>query len=194
MSNVSVWTRIARLRQRDPHLLAPAVMRAWDRGRMKCQGLHVNVADANAPEDLVPLGELMLVETLRVQELQTIYYAQRTTKQSSVLRSWHAYGLAFDVVHREYLWFSNRAAMQRWPNKAARERAAVRWFRGVAGILTHGQQLAWGGLWKTFPDSPHFQAARVPVVVPASTEALYLAAGGDLPGRQAVWAHYGLDT
>jgi hypothetical protein len=187
-----VWQQIARLRQRDPHLLAPAIMSAWDRGRMACNGLFVNVSEPDAPEDLVDLASVTLIETLRVQALQDIYFAQGATRAKSVLKSWHAYGMAFDVVHRTYGWFTNAAAIKRWPNKKRRDVVAIRWYRAVSGVLTRGGALAWGGLWKQFPDSPHFQSAVTPITPPDSTVALYQQAGEGEAGRRAVWAHYRL--
>ena len=190
----SVWVRIARLRHRDPSLLAPPVMRAWDRGRIACDGLFVNVAAKDAPEDLVDLGRVVVVETLRVQALQDIYMSQGTTKAASILKSWHGYGLALDVIHKEFAWFTNRAAITRWPLRKDRDRAAMIWFKAVAGVLTQGQELAWGGLWKNFPDSPHFQSARTPRSPAASSSVVYTNAGGGAAGRLAVWKTFGLDT
>jgi hypothetical protein len=186
----SVWTKIARLRQNDASALAPAVRRAWDRGRSACGGLYVNVATVPDAEDLVDLGRVVMVEALRVQALQDIYLAQGATKAASVLKSWHGYGAAFDVIHAQYGWFTNADAKARWPDAGTRERAGARWYRAVAGILTREQDLAWGGLWRRFPDSPHFQSARVPVSPPAAAEARYHAAGGGAAGRQAVWEMY----
>ena len=188
---MSVWSTIARLRQRDPHLLAPAIMKAWDRGRVTCSMLQVNVADAGAAPDYVAM-DLLLMETLRVQELQDIYLRQGTTKAADVMRSHHAYGTALDVVHREFYWFTNKASIARWPDKRMRQRASIRWFRAVANILTCDGTLAWGGLWKSFPDSPHFQAAALPRTPSLLMRGLYDAAGGGEPGRRAVWEQYKL--
>lgn len=188
----SVWEQIDRLRQRDPALLAPVVQAAWDRGRARCAGLTVNVAGVDAPEDLVALDAVVLIETLRVQELQTIYFAQGSTKAQSVLKSWHAYGCAFDVIHRDYGWFDNTAARKRWPDKQRRAVAGVRWYRAVATQLTLTKELAWGGLWKTFPDSPHFQSAVIPVGPSQAAIEAYSKAGGGAEGRRAVHALYHL--
>src|SRR5258706_15092650 len=86
-------------------------------------------------------------ESFRSNALQEVYYARgRTlippdytvTNARSSLFSWHGYGLAVDVIHKDRGWDAGDA-----------------WVRAVAEIFKkHGCK--WGGDW-TSPDPPHFQ-------------------------------------
>lgn len=86
-------------------------------------------------------------ESYRSNELQAVYYARgRTVKPPSSpvtnamsnLYSWHGYGLAVDVIHRDLGWD-----------------AGDDWFQAVAAVFKrHGCK--WGGDW-TMADLPHFQ-------------------------------------
>jgi peptidoglycan LD-endopeptidase CwlK len=89
----------------------------------------------------------VVYESFRSNALQQVYYARgRTVKPPSFtvtnarssLFSWHGYGLAVDVIHKEKGW-----------------EAGIPWFHAVADIFKqHGCK--WGGDW-TSPDRPHFQ-------------------------------------
>jgi peptidoglycan LD-endopeptidase CwlK len=86
-------------------------------------------------------------ETYRSNELQAVYYTRgRTVKPPPTpvtnakgnLYSWHGYGLAVDVIHREKLWG-----------------AGDDWFKQVADVFKK-YECKWGGDW-TSPDRPHLQ-------------------------------------
>ncbi|MDM0104137.1 M15 family metallopeptidase [Variovorax sp. J22R24] len=94
----------------------------------------------------------MVYEGYRSLELQALYYKRgRTVKPPMApvtnaptnLFSWHGYGLAVDVVHRDLFW--------KPPGGNA-------WFAQVAAVFA-GHDCNWGGNW-THPDPPHFQWAR----------------------------------
>lgn len=61
---------------------------------------------------------------------------------------------------------------------------ATQQFKAMVSAL-RAQGLAWGGLWTTMPDAPHFQLAEVPVT-PTAADRAALARGG----LEAVWAMY----
>lgn len=94
--------------------------------------------------------DAIVYETYRSNELQSVYYKRGrevkppdspVTGAQTNLYSWHGYGLAVDVIHREKEWDVGNS-----------------WFQSVAEIFTrHGCK--WGGDWKS-PDRPHFQWGR----------------------------------
>ena len=96
----------------------------------------------------------MVYEGYRSAELQSLYYqrgrkiippSKPVTYAPSNLHSWHGFGLAVDVVHRDLFW---------------EPPGGVAWFQKVAAIFDkHG--CTWGGRW-TKPDPPHFQWGRCP--------------------------------
>jgi D-alanyl-D-alanine carboxypeptidase-like protein len=101
-----------------------------------------------AVEDCHVAGlDVMVYEAMRSAELQALYYARgRTiipptkpvTNARSHLYSWHAYGLAVDVVSVHHGWDKP------W-----------QWWVNVADCFQrHGCK--WGGLWRN-PDPPHHQ-------------------------------------
>jgi hypothetical protein len=118
----------------DLNLLAPLFRAA----------VETAIAECNTPVNSL---KAMVYETYRSNELQVVYFARgRTVKPPerpvtnamTNLRSWHGYGLAVDVIHREDHW-----------------KAGDAWFRTVADIFKrHGCK--WGGDWKQ-RDLPHFQ-------------------------------------
>lgn len=183
----NVWTKIARLRVKDTSFLAPVVLQAVNDGIEACKGATVVIEGEEISLDVV------VVETLRVQELQEIYFAQGTSKQKSVLKGMHVYGVAVDVVSARYLWFSDKASVEKWPDSKIRAKASVLWYRAVADKLMATKELAWGGLWKRFPDSPHFQSSRVPSVPNDLMISTYQKHGGGQEGREAVWKLFKLE-
>jgi peptidoglycan L-alanyl-D-glutamate endopeptidase CwlK len=91
--------------------------------------------------------QAVVYETYRTDELQRVYYARgRTvnppatpvTNARTNLESWHGFGLAVDVIHRN----------KRWDMPAS-------WF-GVVAKVFKANGLDWGGDWH-HPDLPHFQ-------------------------------------
>jgi hypothetical protein len=114
------------------------------------QAVRDAIAECNAGSD----GGLRatVYEGFRSAQLQALYYQRgRTVKPpnapvtyaQSNLQSWHGFGLAVDVVHRESFWNPVQGPA---------------WFRQVADIFRrHGCN--WGGDW-TRPDLPHFQWGR----------------------------------
>ena len=192
MTEEDIWAKIKRLRISDMSLLAPVV-----RSRV---GLSLKIAEhevldvtVKGQRYSVPM-KAYVVETLRVQELQEIYYGQKTSKVKNVLYGSHAYGVAVDIVSVQYGWFTGAAAVKAWPDKDVRNTISVLWFKRLADIVTADKVMAWGGLWKKFPDSPHFQSARTPVSPNDAMRQAYATAGGGEAGRKAVWAMFGLDA
>ena len=93
-----------------------------------------------------PLGAVVY-ETYRSNELQVVYYArgrtvrppqETVTNAMTNLRSWHGYGLAVDVIHKDKAWGAGDA-----------------WFASVAEVFKRNG-CKWGGDWKQ-RDLPHFQ-------------------------------------
>ena len=121
--------------------------------------------------------------------MQKLYYQKGASKAKTARKSWHFYGVAVDVIHPTYGWFTGAEAIAKWPNKAMREAAARQWFAAVAaqGKL---RGLKWGGDWPTFKDLPHLywgKCGPTPIQAPA----IYDAAGGGLAGLYDVWAEIG---
>ena len=96
----------------------------------------------------------MVYEGYRSPQLQALYYQRgRTiipplkpvTNAPTNLQSWHGFGLAVDVVHRELFWNPTQGAA---------------WFKSVADVFKK-HACNWGGDW-TKPDPPHFQWSRCP--------------------------------
>src|SRR6266566_241767 len=104
---------------------------------------------AECNERVSPSLEAHVYETYRSNELQLLYYARGrqvkppatpVTNARSNLYSWHGYGLAVDVIHKEKGWD-----------------AGDNWFRNVATVFKK-YDCKWGGDWHS-PDQPHFQWA-----------------------------------
>lgn len=108
-------------------------------------------------------------ETLRLPALQHHYFAAGTSAADDVLASWHAYGLAVDVVHATQLWDAPAAFWQ------------------ALGACAEAEGCAWGGRWRHPTDSPHLQFGPGMRVSP-SDRARTLRAHG---GNYAVWEAVG---
>lgn len=122
-------------------------------------------------EVLAAMPDAVCFETLRLQVLQTQYYATGSTKQASVLKSSHAYGLAADLVHVVL-------------GEPAWDYTAEEWWASL-GTAIQDAGLVWGGTWTSPRDLPHAQTAAWSGVVPDDAAALF-ASGG----LSAVWAQY----
>jgi D-alanyl-D-alanine carboxypeptidase-like protein len=114
----------------------------------------------------------VVFETFRSNELQAIYFTRgRTvrpperpvTNASDNRFSWHGYGLAVDVIHRQLAWGADDA-----------------WFASVAEIFRR-YDCKWGGDWVQ-RDLPHFQWASCK---PSPSDQARLLLG--TRGVQAVW-------
>ena len=99
---------------------------------------------------LAQLPDAVVAESTRSFERQAYLYGFGrdyddgrgiVTHAPSHLTSWHGYGLAVDVMHREYGWNASRL-----------------WFRTM-GELAKAHELTWGGDWR-FTDLPHLQWGR----------------------------------
>lgn len=101
----SIWTTIARLRQRDVACLAPKFREAVEAALCACRGAGLDA---------------YVFESCRTNELQAIYFQQGASKAQTALRSWHFYGLAVDVISRESQWAA-------WDDPA--------WSRGVVAAF-----------------------------------------------------------
>lgn len=141
----------------DVTKLAPAFQRAVEAALFDC---------ANDGLDA------FVYEAMRSAELQALYYARgRTirppdkpvTNAQSHLYSWHAFGLAVDVVSRAHGW----------------DRPYTWWAATAAHFGRHGCK--WGGSWKQV-DLPHHQFGACKPS--PSDRARELLASGGLP---AVW-------
>jgi peptidoglycan L-alanyl-D-glutamate endopeptidase CwlK len=86
------------------------------------------------------------------------------TYSETALDTWHHYGLAADIIHKEKGW---EAPMQWWQQLGAAAKA---------------QGLVWGGDW-TFRDYPHIQWGAPMRRSPSPSAAKLLEAGG----VEAVW-------
>ena len=150
---------------RDLSLLAPAF----------ADEVRQAIAECNAGPD----GGLraMVYEGYRSPQLQALYYQRgRTivpplkpvTNASSNLHSWHGFGLAVDVVHRDLFW--------KPPQGDA-------WFRRVAAIFK-AHRCNWGGDW-VMADLPHFQWGRCP---PSPSDAVRTLL--QQQGMQGVWTAF----
>lgn len=145
----------------DLALLAPKVRVAVERALAECDAAGL---------------EAQVYETYRTNELQQRYYARGRTVQpparpvtnaSDNLRSWHGYGLAVDVIHRQLEWDAPRS-----------------WFADVAAVFLR-HTMAWGGRWHS-ADLPHFQWQ--PCRTSPSDRARELVRQGGLP---LVWQEVG---
>lgn len=96
---------------------------------------------------LAQLPDAMVAETIRTPERQEylwgfgrLYDDGRgdVTEARSNLYSWHGYGLAADIWHKEKLW-----------------RASKLWYRTM-GECAKAHGLDWGGDWPRY-DAPHVQ-------------------------------------
>lgn len=191
-----VWSRIARLRISDESLLAPSLKNGLAIARQRISELQTAGTDHAKGLEKDDIGlSFTVVETLRVQALQDIYFQRQATKARSVLKSWHGYACAFDFVHPVYMWFTNKKSIEKWPSKSDRNRASVLWYAAMGRIFIDTGLLAWGGLWKNFPDSPHVQSSLTPVTPPQSAiDAYNRGKTRKTPedGRRLVWQMFNL--
>ena len=127
---------------RDPGRLAPLFARSVQAAIDKC--------NAGVGGGL----RAMVYEGYRSPQLQALYYqrgrsiippTKPVTNAPSSLHSWHGFGLAVDVVHRDLFWTPPQGED---------------WFRQVAEIFK-AHECNWGGDW-TNPDLPHFQWGKCP--------------------------------
>jgi peptidoglycan L-alanyl-D-glutamate endopeptidase CwlK len=157
----SVWDEIETLRESDLGCCAPLFRAAVMRGLARANG-------GGFP--------LKIEETCRCQRLQDIYFAQGTTHAQSVLRAWHAYGAAVDVVHPERGW-------DLYPGGRSYSEA---WVTGVVTAMKAEGLLSWGGDWTSFKDYPHWQHGKCKPTPSDEAVRLYQAAG-----KAAVWKAIG---
>lgn len=143
----NIWARIEELRIRSLDELAPQFRVALEQTIEDCKPHTVIV-----PGGCIPL-DAMVFETIRTNELQKIYFSQKTTRAETADRSWHLYGLAADCISGAYEWFTGAAAKKRWPDKDVRNRIALAWFTKF-GEIAKKNGLKWGGDWMR-RDMPH---------------------------------------
>ncbi len=111
-------------------------------------------------------------ETCRTEELQLWYFLHGASHARTAVHSWHAYGLAVDVISKAKQWDA-------WGD------GTTPWARRVSGVFkSHG--MAWGGDWHTFHDWPHFEFGRLPASPTVDDIILFNA-----QGKEAVWDKYG---
>lgn len=127
--------------------------------------------------DLEGGPEETVFETLRTADRQSFLYGfgrdyddgrGRVTNAPTNLTSWHAFGLACDIVEKDATPWNVPVGFWNALGDAARK---------------HG--LFWGGSWHT-PDLPHVQHGKCPASPTDEDRALYR-----LAGMEAVWAKYG---
>ena len=184
VTEASVWERIAKLRVRSLDFLAPGFRRAVEAGLAECATIGSITVELTGGRTTVVELDPIVFETLRLDELQRIYYEQGTTNAATAERSWHFYGLGIDNISKRYEWFGGAAAKAAWPDADDRARVMHAWFRTM-GRAFMGHGCSWGGNWYQ-PDEPHVQWGRC-AASPHEAPRIYQAAGGGLAGRQAVW-------
>lgn len=162
LTDAAFEEKAASLRIRSTDNLAPRFRAAVEIALAEC---HARSVDA------------IVFETLRVEELQELYFEQKRSHAKSILYGWHGYGLAVDVISREHGW-------DYFPGGALYE-ANPWWWHEVQDSFHHAG-LDSGGDWKTFPDFPHWQWGTLKAS--PSDEARRLFAEG---GKQAVWRAVG---
>lgn len=149
LNGLSIWKRIAELRQNDLELLAPKFEAAVRNALAELEGRHTKIGDVEVALDVI------VFETARTNELQEIYYAQGTSNAKTAEKSWHFYGLAIDVISRRFEWFGNKEAKLVWADDRERMFAAERWFKAVGGFF-EARGCSLGAKWGK-PDLPHIQ-------------------------------------
>ncbi len=120
----------------------------------KLEDLHP-VVEAKAREFLRQCEEagieIIVTSTLRTLAEQERLYAQGRTQPGRILtkakpgRSWHNYGLAFDVVplrDGKPVWGTTGKDLELWEQ---------------VGAIGESVGLEWAGRWKRFREFPHFQ-------------------------------------
>lgn len=125
---------------------------------------------------LIDVPEARVAETLRTAERQTFLYGFGrdyddgrgiVTRAPTHLTSWHAYGLACDLIHVEHEWA-----------------APPSWFKHLGFVaVTHG--LKWAGSWR-HPDLPHVYWGRC-----RDTPSAYAVQLWQQGGLEAVWKAVG---
>lgn len=186
MSAKGIWERIEELRIRSTDDLAPGFRGRLLTGLGACQGRLVEAVLPGDAGVVTVVLDPIIEETLRVDELQRIYFSQGTTKAQSAKYGWHFYGLAADVISKKYGWFTDRIAIAMFPNCFVRKAVSRAWFGGVAGVLKQ-YGLKWGGDWE-HPDEPHFYFGTLKATPSDRARELY-----DAVGRDAVWKEVGAD-
>lgn len=142
-----IWKRIELLRIDSFAGLAPKFREAIVAGMNDMKGNSIRLGGI-----LVDL-DWYVFETIRLDELQQIYYAQGTTKAKTADYSWHKYGLAVDGISQRFKWFNTPAARVIWSNASKREGYALEWFLRCGEYFEkHGCKL--GARWKS-KDLPH---------------------------------------
>lgn len=119
---------------------------------------------------LTQMTDIVCFETLRLPPLQAAYFATGASKQSNVLKSAHAYGLAADLVH-----VVNGAPTWDYDNA---------WWAQLQAVV-QGVGLTSGRVWTSPNDPPHAQTLAWGGVVPDDAAALYGSGG-----LSAVWSAY----
>lgn len=181
----TVWERIAALRVNDMDLLAPKMRDAVEGTLNALLGRSIEVPRMATTGATTLALDPRVFETFRVDALAAIYYEQGVSRARTADYSWHGYGLAVDVISREFEWFTGPAARKTWPGPESRRVASERWFGAIATAAEqHG--LTAGFRWTSFPDPPHLQWGRCRVS--PSNRARELRAQG---GLGAVWREVG---
>ena len=100
--------------------------------------------------------------TLRTFAEQDALYAQGRTKPGAVVtrakggQSWHNYGLSVDIVMLHDKDGNGTFETASWDNKIDFDGDGVAdWLEAVYVFELYGWE--WGGSWRTFRDTPHFQ-------------------------------------
>lgn len=106
--------------------------------------MHIALCDAEGID-------IIVTSTLRTMAEQAELYAQGRTKPGRIVtkappgRSYHNYGLAYDVVplrNGKAVWGTTGADGEMWLR---------------VGLLGESVGLEWAGRWKRFREFPHFQ-------------------------------------
>jgi hypothetical protein len=162
LTDSALEERAAAMRNHSMDALAPRFRAAVEVALAECHARSIDV---------------IVFETARSEELQALYFANGRSHAQSALHSWHAYGLAVDVVSREHGW-------KKFPDGALYE-ADPFWWREVYASFTHAGLDA-GADWHSIKDFPHFQWGKCKPS--PSDHARELFASG---GKVAVWQECG---
>lgn len=125
MGNLSLQKRIKSLEISDINKLAPRFIEVTKAGLEECNKSGI---------------DLVLHETLRVQELQAIYFKTGASKAATIYHAYHGYGLAFDGKSKKFNWSVPES-----------------YWLDANLILSNKFGLVWGGTFKSIHDTDHWQ-------------------------------------
>ena len=134
IKNIDIWSKIKELRRNDICDLAPKFREKIIKLMEECSKIEpMNVSG------IIFQFDLIVFETSRSNELQQIYYSQRTTNARHAFYSWHFYGLAIDIISKSRNW-----------------NVPLKWWDKL-GEIVRSNNLRWGGDFRKIKDYAHIQ-------------------------------------